>query len=763
MSATTFIEILKYNDKHDPKTGRFAPKNGGGAATGSFFRGDTSKFTQEQKDKYIELLNTDEKEAAKYRSEMKMSIGDSIAIKREAEVSGKLKAKEKPAAVEKPKEEKPKVQKPSNEDDYRMSHRPSAVGRGFDITEADVIPKDVYDHPEWYFNMRDKATKESMNAVKQMRNKPDAEVTIYRAAPKDEFNDGDWITLSPTYAKTHAESNSKGDLKLEVYSRKVKAKEIQFAGDDINEFGYFPNIANEKPVFKGISPLFSVIFKFNPYHDERGRFASKNGNSAVAAKDSRGNKLSEKQQSYFKDSKVRDENGNLLVVYHGTTAEFEEFKTDYRGAIWTTNEKNVAENFATQNDGHKSMELYANIKKPLEKEFSLSDNWDIDQTVREITDGGYDGAIINFKAADNSYLKFMAENCPDRPAEEFLSSVLGHGGTAKKGETIAEYVKRASVSSHKYIVALDSSQLKSVTNDAPTDDKNISKNANVLKFNPYHDERGRFTSGGGAGATAASSQWAQKMEKEKADILSQKTSEQALFLYESGMLDYDEAVDAMKNKTTEMHINNYFTIMTANGNPTSEKPLAGNKSTRNQDVDSGKYNNHEEAKKSYIKETTGMNDDEVSKVSKELDIWTSNSWGKADTSILDNYIEKDHTYDGEIFRGMSFTSDDYAAFMTNIEVGSTISMRRNSSWSSSEEDARTFSHASDDNANSVMIRCVKNRTASPIAYLNSQGEDEVIAHSKSKWTVLNVQTIERSTGAKKTWLTVIEKGAYDEL
>ena len=35
-------------------------------------------------------------------------------------------------------------------------------------------------------------------------------------------------------------------------------------------------------------------------------------------KDSDGNTLSEQQAEYFKDSKIRDENGNLLVVYHGT-------------------------------------------------------------------------------------------------------------------------------------------------------------------------------------------------------------------------------------------------------------------------------------------------------------------------------------------------------------------------------------------------------------------------------------------------------------
>ena len=37
--------------------------------------------------------------------------------------------------------------------------------------------------------------------------------------------------------------------------------------------------------------------------------------------DSDGNTLSEQQKEFFKDSKVRDENGNLLVVYHGTPTE----------------------------------------------------------------------------------------------------------------------------------------------------------------------------------------------------------------------------------------------------------------------------------------------------------------------------------------------------------------------------------------------------------------------------------------------------------
>ncbi len=48
--------------------------------------------------------------------------------------------------------------------------------------------------------------------------------------------------------------------------------------------------------------------------------------------DSQGNKLSEVQQKFFKDSKVRDKDGNLLVVYHGTKSEFTVFDRAKGGA-----------------------------------------------------------------------------------------------------------------------------------------------------------------------------------------------------------------------------------------------------------------------------------------------------------------------------------------------------------------------------------------------------------------------------------------------
>lgn len=61
-------------------------------------------------------------------------------------------------------------------------------------------------------------------------------------------------------------------------------------------------------------------------------------------RDSTGRVLSNNQQEYFKDSKARDEEGNLLTLYHGTRfAGFTEFKTD-RG-VWLTTSRADADSY----------------------------------------------------------------------------------------------------------------------------------------------------------------------------------------------------------------------------------------------------------------------------------------------------------------------------------------------------------------------------------------------------------------------------------
>lgn len=98
--------------------------------------------------------------------------------------------------------------------------------------------------------------------------------------------------------------------------------------------------------------------RFNPKNDDI-RF-SRNLDSA-------GNKLSAQQAEYFKDSKVRDENGNLLVMYHGTDADFNIFDFQRGGehgkaegfGIYLADDRSVSEHY-----GGRIIESYANITRP---------------------------------------------------------------------------------------------------------------------------------------------------------------------------------------------------------------------------------------------------------------------------------------------------------------------------------------------------------------------------------------------------------------
>ena len=88
--------------------------------------------------------------------------------------------------------------------------------------------------------------------------------------------------------------------------------------------------------------------------------------------DSAGNILSVNQSKYFIDSKARDFEGNLLLLYHGTEHTFDTFRED--DIIWVSEDYDDAESY-----GNNVIEVYVNIKRP----FNMGD----------ISAGWYDGFI----------------------------------------------------------------------------------------------------------------------------------------------------------------------------------------------------------------------------------------------------------------------------------------------------------------------------------------------------------------------------------
>lgn len=126
--------------------------------------------------------------------------------------------------------------------EYHMSHRPEHTGINAsdlsnDKSKHPSMPDDFYDNPESYFHdLTDETYKESADVLMSIKGKKDGNVTIYRASLKNEFNDGDWVTLSKKFAEKFAENNP--DSK--VFSKVVPIKHVIWTGESINEFGYHP-------------------------------------------------------------------------------------------------------------------------------------------------------------------------------------------------------------------------------------------------------------------------------------------------------------------------------------------------------------------------------------------------------------------------------------------------------------------------------------------------------------------------------------------
>ena len=159
--------------------------------------------------------------------------------------------------------------------------------------------------------------------------------------------------------------------------------------------------------------------------------------SAAVEYDNQGNKLSKAQSDFFKDSKVRDENGKLLVMYHGTEANvgipenywFTIFDIDKAGnhgnmlgnGFYFTSDRSHAEQYSHTKGN--IYETYLNIKNPLELDnfstgelvyairyinpYTVADIYKRDGTIdgykvrRYLLDNGYDGVH-----SGNTYVAF---------------------------------------------------------------------------------------------------------------------------------------------------------------------------------------------------------------------------------------------------------------------------------------------------------------------------------------------------------------------
>lgn len=143
---------------------------------------------------------------------------------------------------------------------------------------------------------------------------------------------------------------------------------------------------------------------------ESGRLTKENGKKRYSLKtDSEGRELTEQQQEYFKDSKAVDGAGRLLKLYHQTDGVFTVFDPRHEGAGTRDNGTPFGIFLKTSSRdiglrGKTQMELYANIRNPLE----VHGREDLTNTLRKMSPE-YDQILQKHKALDAEYKKKSSE------------------------------------------------------------------------------------------------------------------------------------------------------------------------------------------------------------------------------------------------------------------------------------------------------------------------------------------------------------------
>lgn len=218
---------------------------------------------------------------------------------------------------------------------------------------------------------------------------------------------------------------------------------------------------------------------------------------SLKATDSTGRKLSEQQQEYFKDSKVRDTEGRLKTVYHGSSAQFTKFSADFMSkngssegqGFYFTDLKTMAQGY--EKDGGQLLEGYLDIKNPLsDSEVTLS-NAEVKRLIMAIDPTG-DDLVLNYdsrggmgypsrtwynRAVNDTLRMTMETSESDSEILAELANGMGNPGAVLKAarEVLGYdgYIVEGKYDDATVYVAFDSSQFKNVDNLNPTSDPDI--------------------------------------------------------------------------------------------------------------------------------------------------------------------------------------------------------------------------------------------------------------------------------------------------
>lgn len=192
--------------------------------------------------------------------------------------------------------------------------------------------------------------------------------------------------------------------------------------------------------------------------------------------DSEGNPLSKEQVEFFRNSKVRDTDGTLLLVYHGSKSHFTTFDKSkikpwgwYGKGFYFTPSPNIA---STYSEGY-TLKCYLNITNPFYADSSFTSKEEYYNRCDKLYElVGITKEEVDKQDEECSYtsdpyyklLMYLQHTKATRDINDYVKE-LGYDGVIGL-DTEGEYQE---------IVALEPNQIKSIGNKAPSTSDNINE------------------------------------------------------------------------------------------------------------------------------------------------------------------------------------------------------------------------------------------------------------------------------------------------
>lgn len=244
--------------------------------------------------------------------------------------------------------------------------------------------------------------------------------------------------------------------------------------------------------------------------DNIGTFDRNNPDIRYELRDNQGRELTKAQAEKFKDSQVRDKDGRLKTVYHGSSAVFNVFSADFMSqhgssegqGFYFTDYKDMAEGY--QKKGGQLLEGYLNITNPLsDSEVTLSAP-EVKRLLKALDPTG-DDVILNYdsqggmgypskawynRALTDTVNMIMSTSESD---SEILAEIANAGaGSGNVMDAVRKvlgydgYIVEGKYDNANVYVAFGSDQFKSFDNKTPTSspDIHLELRSDENRFNP---------------------------------------------------------------------------------------------------------------------------------------------------------------------------------------------------------------------------------------------------------------------------------------